>query len=114
MQRGVDSWSPFLTKGSPLSSFPGDGGERLCEKWPCAVTLLSCQNESVTSVCVCYRVDARERRIRHKCLGPVEWRPDVDGKMGKNWIPHEQLIFCSLLILVGTTKHGDIQTGGHC
>lgn len=42
----------------------------------------------------------------------MEWRPDVDGKMGKNWIPLKQLIFCSLLILVGATKHdsrvGDI------
>lgn len=57
-------------------------------------------------MCICYyRVDAWEWRIRYKCLGPVEWRPDVDGKMGKNWIPWKQLTFCSLLILVGATKH---------
>lgn len=62
---------------------------------------------------VCYyRVDAWEWRIRYKCLGPVEWRPDVDGKMGKNWILLKQLIFCSLLILVRATKHN--KNGRHC
>lgn len=41
----------------------------------------------------------------------MEWRPDVDGKMGKNWIPLKHLILCSLLILVGVTTYdrvGDI------
>lgn len=67
---------------------------------------LLCQNPSVNSVYVCCcRLDAWKRRIKYKCLGPVEWRPDVDGKMGKNWIPLNHLILCSLLILVGVTIH---------
>lgn len=57
-------------------------------------------------------MDAWECRIRYKCLGPVEWRPDVDGKMGKKWILLKRFIFFSLLILVWATKHdnrvGDI------
>lgn len=35
----------------------------------------------------------------------MEWRPDVDGKMGKDYVSLKQLILCSLLTLIGVTEH---------